>query len=156
MKGKAMGSIECLDRFWAKVNTQSDNGCWEWKEGVDEWGYGYFYVNSSPSVRAHRFAYEIMTGERIPAGMIACHKCDNPKCVNPSHIFIGTDRDNSLDMVAKGRHWAHRVTHCVRGHEKTPENSMYVKGLRRCKACHRIHTREGNRRAAARKKEQAA
>jgi hypothetical protein len=75
--------------------------CWEWKCGKSPAGYGCFYF-SGQNRPAHRVAFEI-ENHTIPEGMFACHKCDNPSCVNPRHIFIGTQKDNIDDMRAKGR-----------------------------------------------------
>lgn len=84
------------ERFWKKVI--KTKGCWEWIGAKFPGGYGNFRGNC-----AHRFAYSLQNGE-IPKGLVACHKCDNKICVNPSHIFIGTHADNVLDKVKKGRH----------------------------------------------------
>ena len=74
------------------------NGCWIWKGGKDKHGYGYM----SGHRRAHRVYYERANG-RIPLGLCVLHKCDNPPCVNPNHLFIGTQGDNSTDKISKGR-----------------------------------------------------
>ena len=78
-----------------------ESGCWEWRGWKHDKGYGLLEV-SKKKVRAHRVAYEGMVGE-IPEGLLVCHKCDNPCCVNPDHLFVGTYRDNVLDMHRKGR-----------------------------------------------------
>jgi len=92
-------SAETKRRFMAFIDKCAD-GCWLWRGHTDK-GYGIFAVNSRP-VLAHRFAYALFVGE-IPAGMCICHSCDNSRCVNPDHLFIGSHRDNMNDMVAKGR-----------------------------------------------------
>jgi len=92
-------SIE--ERFWAKVEKRSD-GCWEWTACRNEAGYGKFSVARGVWRLAHRVAVELVTG---PIGdQAACHRCDRPWCVNPEHIFLGTQTDNHADMVAKRRH----------------------------------------------------
>lgn len=92
-----------LERFWKFVAIPEDeNDCWEWTGRKNYKGYGVMKINSR-NVQVHRFSYEIHSKAEIPAGLLACHKCDNPVCVNPSHIFIGTVLDNNLDRDRKGR-----------------------------------------------------
>ena len=94
--------VPIAERFWSKVDkTSNPNGCWEWVGGLFSSGYGKFKVFGK-SVRAHRFSYELTKGI-IPKGMLVCHHCDNPKCINPQHLFLGTNSDNTLDMHQKGR-----------------------------------------------------
>jgi len=91
------------ERFWAKV-AKSDN-CWEWTAKRKENGYGDFAPGTRSSDRhvyAHRYSYELHYGP-IPDGHQVCHRCDNPPCVRPDHLFLGTHRDNMDDMIAKGR-----------------------------------------------------
>jgi hypothetical protein len=69
---------------------------------------------------------------------IVCHHCDNRKCFNPDHLFIGTQKDNQVDSVRKKRHYNVRKTHCKRGHAYSPENTYITKrGGRSCRTCHR-------------------
>ena len=84
------------DRFWEKVN--KTNECWEWIAGKSH-GYGVFWINGK-LLRAHRVAWSIYNGG-IPEGLLVLHKCDNPACVNPDHLFIGTQQDNVDDMITK-------------------------------------------------------
>jgi len=91
-------------RFWTKVNKQSEQGCWEWTGYCLSSGYGWFAVKSGLSRGAHRVS-AFMSGllESLDSELHVLHKCDNPKCVNPNHLFTGTNTDNVVDRVSKGR-----------------------------------------------------
>lgn len=89
------------ERFWSKVEKTPD--CWVWKSTRRTDGYGVFwYSPTKRQERAHRLAYEDAEGP-IPAGMSLLHRCDNPPCVRPAHLFVGTQADNMADMTEKGR-----------------------------------------------------
>jgi hypothetical protein len=95
-----------FDRLVSHIEINPISHCWEWR-GSKRNGYGRMIVGSRTdgtrkSVSTHRVSYEIVYGE-IPAGMEVCHKCDNPSCVNPNHLFIGTRQDNIDDRERKGR-----------------------------------------------------
>ena len=99
-----------LERFMEKVSKQ-DNGCWLWTASKLKSGYGMFGMDSNRPTLAHRASWIVFCGD-IPEGMNVCHKCDNPSCVNPEHLFLGTQYDNLHDMINKGRfvHKAHYGT----------------------------------------------
>lgn len=88
-------------RFWAKVDIKDDDDCWLWRTYCDKGGYGRFVINNQ-SREAHRIAWMIVYGD-IPKDFCVCHKCDVPNCVNPKHLFVGTQRDNIQDCIAKDR-----------------------------------------------------
>ena len=90
------------DRFWQKVDIKDGDECWEWLGSVHhQWGYGGFNINGKCTA-SHRFSWEWHYG-KVPIEMCVCHHCDNPKCVRPDHLFLGTNQDNTNDMVNKGR-----------------------------------------------------
>ena len=104
------------DRFWSHVLRVFDvKSCWLWDGSRTEKGYGRFQVGGRVE-RAHRFAYELASGP-IPEGMLVLHKCDNPPCVRPSHLFVGTPSDNTNDMLLRKGRWRRpRTLAGVRNH----------------------------------------
>lgn len=87
--------------FWFYVN--KTDGCWEWTGALSTAGYGRASVGNGRTDYAHRESFKMYSGADIPEGMFVCHHCDNPKCVRPDHLFLGTHGDNMRDMVRKGR-----------------------------------------------------
>ncbi len=95
------GADPYLRRF-AQLIQAAESGCWEWTGGLNAYGYGRVTVAPRTTVFAHRLAWEILRGS-IPAGRCVLHTCDNRRCVNPNHLFLGDRGDNARDMAAKGR-----------------------------------------------------
>lgn len=90
-----------LDRFLDKIEIDDKTNCWLWQANRTFDDYGVFWLIDK-NVRAHRVSYEYFYGE-IPEGQCVLHSCDNPSCVNPEHLFLGTNQDNTDDMIEKGR-----------------------------------------------------
>jgi hypothetical protein len=102
------------DRFWPRVNKRGrtmpgmDTPCWEWTKALDDDGYGRLEAGGKKHAGAHRVAWELVHGAPPPDDRMVCHRCDNPRCVRAEteggHLFLGTQRDNVRDALAKGRH----------------------------------------------------
>lgn len=95
-------SQKYIDSFWDKVEVTGEESCWKWKGYKNRQGYGRMGIAASQCVNAHRVSWVIHNGS-IPDGLFVCHKCDNPECTNPMHLFLGTRQDNINDMMIKKR-----------------------------------------------------
>ena len=89
------------ERFWARVPKKNKNECWEWSGHRHRQGYGFLKVDGTSKL-GHRISWEIHYSA-IPVGKMVLHRCDNPPCCNPTHLFLGTQKDNMIDCSAKGR-----------------------------------------------------
>lgn len=119
---------------------EPNSGCWLWLGSLRGGSnvYGYVGLAAAPHTVAHRLSYEAFKGA-IPAGLCVCHRCDQPSCVNPDHLWLGTYRDNTRDMIAKrrGLHVSDpdRPNECRKGHPRNAENECYLNGRRDCRTC---------------------
>jgi hypothetical protein len=146
------------ERFWSKVDRRGPDDCWEWTAFKTPRGYGRFGVGHSRVVYAHRFSWERAHGP-ITDGLHVLHRCDNPSCVNPDHLWLGTTSDNQADMAAKGRSTKGRrlVEHCRHGHQYDASNTeRLTRGGRRCRACNRNQARDYQRRLRQRRQKENA
>jgi len=139
-------------------------GCHLWTGAQNVFGYGIVYDRNRRNIGTHRAAWFFAHGP-IPGGLYVLHRCDNPFCINPAHLFLGTHADNHRDMWRKGRgktpaprfgdqHHCGKRTHCPQGHPYSDENTYRGQSYGRlCKICSQVHSKLSKQRARARKKE---
>lgn len=96
-----MSKVTAAERFWRRVAVAGPDDCWPWIPDRGKGNYGGFWLNGT-NRKAHRVSWEFTHGE-LPVGVDVLHKCDNPPCCNPAHLFIGTDADNVADKCSKNR-----------------------------------------------------
>lgn len=128
---KARGSL--AERFWRKVVKAGPDDCWLWTGNMLPSGYGQIGRGGrrAATLLAHRAAVEIATGEPVPSHLVVMHSCDNPSCVNPAHLSLGTNMDNSHDMIAKGRNVIVSLKGIENPHAKlTPEAVRDIRSSR--------------------------
>lgn len=146
------GSFE--ERFWVQVK-KKDSGCWEFVgTGPRDDPYGKLLGPDGKYVLAHRASWALHHGSLADEDAVL-HRCDNPPCVNPDHLFLGDRADNNRDMAEKGRHFWHTQTRCPNGHEYTDENTLIKDGRRQCRTCRRARFQRGNARRIPSSKETA-
>lgn len=106
---------DLVSRFWAKVDKRSPDECWPWMAATQRNGYGAFAVRHGDVRPASRVAWMIYHDQEIPPEAWVLHSCDNPPCVNPDHLRLGSRQDNVDDMVRRRRHWSHRGAYSTAG-----------------------------------------
>ena len=139
-------------KFWSTTENMP-NGCIEWVGSKGRKGYGQFHLPKMVSpkrrvVKSHRAAWVLANGE-IGSGLHVLHTCDNPPCVNPEHLWLGTNSDNQNDSIRKHRQHQKNKTHCLRGHPLVAGNlirSRWLLGHRACRTCRSENMRECRRR----------
>lgn len=118
-----------ITRFWEKVDVGKPDECWHWKGAVDRKGYGKLGSPDGRTVSAHRIAYELANATTT-AQWNVCHKCDNPRCCNPTHLFLGSRADNLKDMIAKGRNAkGERLSRKLTSQQVVSIRERYASGL---------------------------
>lgn len=142
---KAMTDSEYNEAWLARVFARcerSESGCLLWRGSVHTKGYAQT-VYRLRTVRVHRKVYELVNNVKLTPDVLVCHRCDVRNCIEPNHMWLGSNDDNQLDAWLKGRKRMQSATHCGRGHEYTPENTRrYGKTARRtCLKCQRARTR---------------
>lgn len=137
--------LSVQERIENKLDKSS--GCWLWTGALSH-GYGSITIKRESKL-VHRVYWELINGD-IPKGMCVCHHCDNPPCVSPEHLFLGTPTDNNRDRDEKGRHYQATQTHCKYNHPFDESNTHYYSIKRNgkqssercCRACNRRRNKD--------------
>lgn len=123
-----------MERFWTRF--EASEGCWVWKGAIEPDGYGCVYLGARSRISAHRLSWILHNGPISSNKIYVCHKCDNPPCVRPDHLFLGTSRDNMRDAADKGRL---DLEFCKRGHPMSGTARRNNYNGRRCELCEQIY-----------------
>lgn len=129
--------MNTIDYLFSKISNTTPQGCWEWKGYRNENGYGQVRLKGLDERYVHRIFYKLKN-KILPKDLFVCHHCDNPPCVNPDHLFLGTQKDNMQDCSKKNRfnNWNKKKTHCKNGHEFSKQNThVRADGERVCRTC---------------------
>jgi hypothetical protein len=146
-----MKSLSELDAYDRKIINRlfkkrqiTPNNCWEYTGALTPQGYSQTrYLDQAELT--HRLVYRLLCPEKYNYQLIVCHKCDNKKCFNPDHLYMGTYSENMYDSLARGQR--ELKTHCLYGHEYTPENTYLIPtGGRDCRKCMAQRTKEWRKR----------
>lgn len=114
-----MEKIGNAEKFWSRVDIRNEEDCWEWMGAKKNGTYGFYAPMPGVLLKSHRVAYALFNGF-IDDNLLVCHKCDNPSCCNPEHLFLGTSQDNIQDMIRKSRKASTKGT-CNPSAKLTPE-----------------------------------
>lgn len=145
---------EVIDRFWGWVDrTAGPDGCWPWTGYCDSRsGYGRFRVDTIGYL-SHRWLLGMQRGRPLvwtpEVREVACHKCDNPPCCNPAHLYVGDQFQNMRDSVVRGRHFEASQTHCKQGHPLFGDNLYLTARQRYCRICRTEWQRKADRKRRA-------
>ena len=134
MRGRA-------NSFFGNISIEPISGCWNWTGCTDTGGYGTMRINRRLEL-VHRVSAWCFLGFALRSSLHVLHHCDNRRCFNPKHLFIGTNLDNVRDRDRKGRHASRRQRLCLRGHSLSEPNLYIFNGRRICKECAKLRTKE--------------